>query len=80
MLLDTEAFPYGSKQRNARNILLGEKRIWNYYMAFTETMIDWLGKDKDDVIELMQQRYQHEDEDNPSDEHRYAQDIVMDLL
>lgn len=81
MLRNITAFPYGSKQRNARNILLAEKKILGYYIHdFTTTMMGWLEKDRDVVIQEMKERYQHEKEDAFSDEHHYARDIVLDLL
>lgn len=77
MLQDIQAFPYGSKQRNARIILHGEKKILNFYLSFATRMQKWLRLDRDTLMKRIKQRYA---DDKDTDEYLYTQKVLLTLI
>ena len=78
MLKDIQAFPYGSNQRNARNVLKDEKALLRYLIEFSELMVEWLKLDLDDLEDAMDQRYT--DPDLAEAEWPYAEHVIKCLV
>lgn len=80
MLFNVPAFPYGSKQRNSRLILAGEKKILRSHLQFTQTMIRYLSLDVQTVKRDFQKDFAEERPEYRSHVSTYVDNVVLSLL
>ena len=80
LLKDMDAFPFGSKKRNVRNILKDEKQLLHYLIEFTYVMSEWLDLTLEELDEAMTTRYSQHPDLRETEELVYAQQVIQCLV